>query len=481
MSTGKRLAKRSVLGMRICAPLEDGRFAPGVIDATKTEAGSKETIYCVLFDDKNHSTREYRSTELIGPNFQNITSVKLKHGQNVYITFNGREVMGTVVHHRPNIDQVILTIQPSSYNCHLTRPVEVKKKLEEIRLLESRKSVRLLDNDKDYCRLAEGQEPRRRISSFTIDVPSAQSGRKRRPTSVEDGDVMDECMAAMVLMSLSCSPNSPRYPEYGSYPHSWASSTSSSGVSSLDSPKSSIRTATPSPPVATKQKDSQDEGIEMDESVGFMEEHVSDKCKTQVLFQCTWPGCRQLYDTCESIEQHVRTVHLGRTKQQKTDLNDHEEEFYYTEIEVKKESCSSSPEMDGLEDPLSLTTCTPTISHLDMSKPPEENPELKTQQQYRVHDSSPTSDPISIPQGQTPVIQWYPHHSYVTSLPSSMVSPHKHPRLSTKSLSTSPKSSPQQRKVRLESRKCRKVYGMDNKDLWCTQCKWKKACIRFVD
>ncbi|XP_076348160.1 uncharacterized protein LOC143245790 [Tachypleus tridentatus] len=67
------------------------------------------------------------------------------------------------------------------------------------------------------------------------------------------------------------------------------------------------------------------------------------------------------------------------------------------------------------------------------------------------------------------------------ALPSSMVSPHKHPRLSTKSLSTSPKSSPQQRKVRLESRKCRKVYGMDNKDLWCTQCKWKKACIRFVD
>ncbi|XP_013787820.1 zinc finger protein 395-like [Limulus polyphemus] len=215
MSTGKRLAKRSIIGMRVCAPSEDGRFSPGIIHATKTEVGSKETIYCVLFDDKNQPTREYRSNELIGPNFQNITCVKLKNGQNVYVTFNGREVMGTVVHHRPKIDQVILTIQPSSYNCHLTRSVEVKKKLEEIRLLESRKSVRLLDNDKDYSRLAEGQEPRRRTSSLTIDVPLAQSGRKRRPTSVEDGDVMDECMAAMVLMSLSCSPKSPRFPEYG--------------------------------------------------------------------------------------------------------------------------------------------------------------------------------------------------------------------------------------------------------------------------
>lgn len=34
---------------------------------------------------------------------------------------------------------------------------------------------------------------------------------------------------------------------------------------------------------------------------------------------------------------------------------------------------------------------------------------------------------------------------------------------------------------RNENRKCRKVYGMDRRDLWCTQCKWKKACSRFCD
>ncbi len=38
------------------------------------------------------------------------------------------------------------------------------------------------------------------------------SGRKRRPSNSSD-DIMDDCMAAMVLMSLSCSPKSPRLPE----------------------------------------------------------------------------------------------------------------------------------------------------------------------------------------------------------------------------------------------------------------------------
>lgn len=36
-------------------------------------------------------------------------------------------------------------------------------------------------------------------------------------------------------------------------------------------------------------------------------------------------------------------------------------------------------------------------------------------------------------------------------------------------------------KVRGDGRKCRKVYGMENKDKWCTQCRWKKACVRFID
>ncbi|XP_014033739.1 zinc finger protein 704 isoform X2 [Salmo salar] len=37
------------------------------------------------------------------------------------------------------------------------------------------------------------------------------------------------------------------------------------------------------------------------------------------------------------------------------------------------------------------------------------------------------------------------------------------------------------RKSRGEGKKCRKVYGMENRDMWCTACRWKKACQRFTD
>ncbi|XP_071018598.1 zinc finger protein 395-like isoform X1 [Oncorhynchus clarkii lewisi] len=37
------------------------------------------------------------------------------------------------------------------------------------------------------------------------------------------------------------------------------------------------------------------------------------------------------------------------------------------------------------------------------------------------------------------------------------------------------------RKGRGEAKKCRKVYGVEHKEQWCTACRWKKACQRFTD
>lgn len=34
-------------------------------------------------------------------------------------------------------------------------------------------------------------------------------------------------------------------------------------------------------------------------------------------------------------------------------------------------------------------------------------------------------------------------------------------------------------KRRREFHKCRRVYGLERRQLWCTQCRWKKACSRF--
>lgn len=37
------------------------------------------------------------------------------------------------------------------------------------------------------------------------------------------------------------------------------------------------------------------------------------------------------------------------------------------------------------------------------------------------------------------------------------------------------------RRPRGEAKKCRKVYGVEHRDRWCTACRWKKACQRFTD
>jgi hypothetical protein len=54
----------------------------------------------------------------------------------------------------------------------------MKKRLEEVRLLESRKSARLMDQDTDFARLADVGSDRKRAGSSSqhIDVPTPTQG-----------------------------------------------------------------------------------------------------------------------------------------------------------------------------------------------------------------------------------------------------------------------------------------------------------------
>lgn len=119
-------------------------------------------------------------------------------------------------------------------------------------------------------------------------------------------------------------------------------------------------------------------------------------------------------------------------------ITDGEEEFYYTEIEIEHHA-----------------TPPPTLSHRDLTRPPHEDPEYQRQlvssfrQQIR-------SEPINIPQSPCKVLK---------------LSPRPH----------SPKMPVSPRRLRGENKKCRKMYGMEHREQWCTQCKWKKACSRFGD
>lgn len=58
--------------------------------------------------------------------------------------------------------------------CNLQPPIELNKRLEEVRLLESRRSARLADQDRDtdFAKLADMANDRRR-ASHNIDVPLA--------------------------------------------------------------------------------------------------------------------------------------------------------------------------------------------------------------------------------------------------------------------------------------------------------------------
>lgn len=168
MSGTKRLAKRSIVGTRVSALWQDGRFYPGVIRAQVAEETTlSSATYTIHFDDGFEA--DVPTSHVIGPGFQTGPLVRLKKAQRVYVTMNGREVSGLVVYHNRESDEVIITVKHGN-----TEDVNICRRLEDVRLMESRKSARLVDQDTDYSKLADLQlsEPKRRAVSHNIDVPA---------------------------------------------------------------------------------------------------------------------------------------------------------------------------------------------------------------------------------------------------------------------------------------------------------------------
>lgn len=510
MIAKKRLAKRSIIGTRIAAPGHDGRFYPGVIESTKT-APDGRSIYTIR--SKNGSCKEVTDGDIIGPGFHSISSFVLKPEQKVYLTYQGREISGFVIRHQPHIDEVLVKVDASSIkNSPNASPTEdtlqVRKRVDEIRILESRKSSRLVDQDKDFARFADigltkapaaaaagvmasplsAQQHqassaavassisglgRKRSVSNCIDVPhsfvKAQRRRKRHlsapgpgedesvgpigevssdTSSDEDEDdveVMDEKMAALVLTTLSCSPVSPKvlnipgnilhHGEGGPLSGSWTSGSSSywSGKSEEimnESPASAVnylrdpqsKSATMNSPV--------DEGIEL-------YDNFKKRNKVRIIYQCTWPGCVERRKSCPAIEKHVRQTHLG-PKPERTnsdDSDDHEEEFYYTEIEMVE---SESPESPSATSSSCLTSSSrPMSSSQSATSQPLFQPEkIRTNRPVleaaKQKQPSSTSPSLSLPPGSSPSLSLPPGSSPSLSLPLGPSSP--------SSLSLSPSS-----------------------------------------
>ena len=155
---------------------------------------------------------------------------------------------------------------------------------------------------------------------------------------------------------------------------------------------------------------------------------------------------------------HRLFISCSRPKSSVEDgYSDGEEDFYFNEIDLDDE-CNDSV----FPAPLALSP-TPTQSHFDMVKSPWSEPGVTL-------TTSPAYGSL-----QHPRFNW----------DAQAISQLSYAPASRGTGKTSPPARIQthanHRKLRGESKKCRKVYGMENRHLWCTQCRWKKACVRFSD
>nr|KAF6422619.1 hypothetical protein HJG63_008468 [Rousettus aegyptiacus] len=292
---------------------------------------------------------------------------------------------------------------------------------------------------------APPQKPEPRARSAHISVPAHRAPQgKARP---------DEVMAAAALTSLSTSPLLLGAPAAAFSPEpglaSWQEplvqppgsySSSSSGDWGWDPASEQSSPCTPSPPLPP-------------EAAHFLFGEPAPrkrKSSAQVLFQCLWKRCGKVLSTASGMQRHIRLVHLGcggpagwgrgpgrgattsapacyvpGRRQAEPEQSDGEEDFYYTELDVGLDTLT-----DGLS---SLTPDSPVAS-----TPP----------------AFPLAPPRLEPQPGT-------GRACEPALPS--------------------KHGANLRKPRGDAKKCRKVYGMERRDLWCTACRWKKACQRFLD
>ncbi|XP_043945791.1 zinc finger protein 704-like [Protopterus annectens] len=343
--------------------------------------------------------------------------------------------------------------------------------------------------------------------------------KHRKP--LEEANI-DEAVAVAALTSLSTSPaimclNSGTTrsvcKESIAMSSSYSSSTTSSHWSWDMSSDQSIP-STPSPPLPTEVTKNLCSSFQFDDCIDdaemthfLFDEAVPRKRKNsgKVMFRCLWKNCGKVLSTASGMKRHIRTMHLSHDGD--SDHSDGEEDFYYTEVAANLDSL-----IDGLS---SLTPASPTSSVPLPAFPINEVPKtdmvaistaielvtplsqsaptklchIKADHAYQA--AVPFSFPVSsqfVPSMNRISISWQSPTVIVRGSPGSFGIGEKYPQLTHTAdikaqeiVSHVPKLTAGTRKSRGEAKKCRKVYGMDNRDMWCTACRWKKACQRFLD
>ncbi|NXI41113.1 ZN395 protein, partial [Galbula dea] len=489
----RRLGKRSLLGTRVSAP---GALADGVLVATQipglqTDLGQTSAHTLLQEDGSCVPSVEENSQAL---RFPSSNHQQLCTGQQV-LAYKGQEHAGPVEQHSQLSDKAkVLLPEQGLQTCW-----------------------RVQDTLQPPALPTAGEpgpsEALQRSVSSSIDVP-----KRRADTAVE----MDEMVAAMVLTSLSCSPvvQSPPTGESsippsraGCDPWKESGDVSDSGSSTTSghwSRGSDISTPSPPHPAGSPKYSSEalsspqaDDGFETDSDPFLLDEPAPRKRKNsvKVMYKCLWPSCGKVLRSIVGIKRHVKTQHLGDGAD--SDQRKREEDFYYTEVQVKEEP---APEAVAAPSPTSVSA--PIIIQQALAKPETlllEQPVLEpTLASSTLSQSAPSSfwhiqaDHAyqALPSIQIPVsphiftsISWatatstLPSLSPVRSRSLSFSEPQPPtPMLKSHLIVASPPRVPiSTRKIRGEAKKCRKVYGIEHRHQWCTACRWKKACQRFLD
>ncbi|XP_041112532.1 zinc finger protein 704-like isoform X1 [Polyodon spathula] len=522
----KRLPKRSVLGISVCAApgsvcagsLQAGTsvthgkaVAAGIIQACKNDPSTGNSFYTLRLDDG--TLKEYSTEEIVMNRADLKTTVHGKHSH------AGLEKIPLYCKSEEGVPELEQKSPP-----HTLLPNG--RKLEDCVHVDDKSSVgRLEDAKKDPLPQSPApvHEQSRLLMSSYIPVPN----KHRRPLGHADMEVM----AATVLTTLSTSPLvlSPPSGTPGGDPCSRGGkealsasySSSTSGNWSWDTSDQSVP-STPSPPLPADSNKSfllsyqSDDNIEASVTTHFLfEDPIPRKRKNsmKVMFKCLWKNCEKVLSTSSGIQRHIRIVHLGRNSD--SDCSDGEEDFYYSEIEVNMDSLS-----EGLS---SLTPTSPTstaphppvfpLRELPLSEPALIRPwggktltplsqsapstlcHIRTDHAYQA--TVPVSIPVSskfIPSENGISISWQSPPVIFKGSPGSIpqirtvsIGEKRQPLQHTTvpkthaALPSAPKPATGTRKPRGEAKKCRKVYGMEKRDMWCTACRWKKACQRFID
>ncbi|XP_066553663.1 zinc finger protein 395b [Amia ocellicauda] len=480
-----RLGKRSPLGTLVCAPCPsgDGILVPGQIEAMQSESGGAANSYTVALEDGRR--QDYPRDSIVGPGFQTLSHFKLYPGQKVFVSCCGQECAGVVEQHN-HVDNEVSVFLPALAQHTL-------RKIEDVWLMSSS---------------PEPSQPRRVSSS--IAVPKSY----KSPEAVD----MDEIMAAMVLTSLSCSPvvqstSQKDMPNRGGAVPAAAgamecgelSDSGSSGYWSWDRGNGS---PAPSPPIAEdgQQATPTDEGLDMELEHVLFDDPTPRKRKNsmKVVYKCLWPNCGKILTSVVGIKRHIRTLHLRHS----TDLerSRREEDFYYTEVSREAETASPcSPRLPSPASPPcpvqhSSTGPGTRLAELPASEAQQPSPLSQSAPssfwQVRSEHSYQASPPVQVaPSPASPTLfswtpapaitqstQVAPFRSRSVSVGEQWLQQHSAPCRSHPAGSGSPpRGHCTSRKARGEAKKCRKVYGIEHRDQWCTACRWKKACQRFLD